>query len=96
MTAVSKTPAQLLSDQWAKRLTTARKAANISQTTLAEMVNRDQPWVSRYERGKGNWTIDTMILFAAALSTPVDQLFPFPSGIEAMERFRLGLVERAA
>lgn len=91
MSGVSKTPAQLLSDQWAKRLAAARKAAGISQVALAEMVNHDQPWVSRFERGKGNWTIGTMVLFAAALNVPVDQLFPFSPGIEAMERYRLGL-----
>mgnify|MGYP000867390414 CR=1 FL=1 len=85
------TPAQLLTRQWGKRLAAERKGAGLSQQQLATRVQRDQPWVSRYERGKGTWTIDVMILFAAALGKPVDHLFPFTPGIEAMEQFRLGL-----
>ncbi len=89
---VTQTPTQLLGKRWAKRLAAERKAAGYTQTQFAARINRDQPWVSRYEVGKGTWNIDVMVLFAAALSKPTAELFAFPDGIEAMEQFRLGLV----
>ena len=86
------TPAQLVGQRWGIKLAAERKAAGYTQAAFAERIQRDQPWVSRYERGRGNWTIDVMILFAAALGKPVAEVFEFPLGIELMEQFRLGMV----
>lgn len=85
------TPAALLGERWGKCLTARRKAKKYSQATLAARVGRDQPWVSRYERGHGNWTLESMLLFAAALDVSVEELFSFTPGIVAMEQFRLGI-----
>lgn len=88
---MNETPAQNLSAAWGKRLAAERKAAGYSQVAFAARIQRDQPWVSRFERGRGNWSIETMILFAAALGKPTGELFQFPYGIEAIEQFRLGM-----
>lgn len=85
------TPAAMLGKRWGKCLAARRKAKKYSQATLAARVQRDQPWVSRYERGHGNWTLEAMLLFAAALDIEVSELFSFTPGIEAMEQYRLGI-----
>lgn len=88
---MSETPAQILAKRWGKKLAAERRAVNLSQTAFAALIQRDQSWVSRYERGRGNWTLEVMVLFAAGLNTPPERIFEFPQGMEAMERFRLGI-----
>ena len=88
----STTPAQQLGTKWGAKLATLRKAAGYTQTQFGQRIHRDQPWVSRYERGRGVWTLEVMILLAAALNKPVAECFEFPMGIETIEQFRLGLV----
>lgn len=96
MALVTDTPAQRLGRAWGKRLAAERKNAGYSQAAFAAMIQRDQPWVSRHERGRSAWTIDSMLLFAAALNKSTGELFEWPYGIEAIERFRLSLDESAA
>lgn len=87
----TKTPARLLSEQWGRNLALARRRKEYSQAAFGARVQRDQPWVSRFERGKGNWTLEVMLMLAAALDRPVSELFDFPIAYVVMEQNRLGL-----
>lgn len=44
----------------------ARKAANLTQSELAQRLNRTQPYVAKLERGLGNISYDTICRYAAA------------------------------
>ena len=50
-----------------KEIAVARKAAGLSQVTLAARIGMDQPHVSRLERGAVRPTIQTLCRIATAL-----------------------------
>ena len=49
-----------------------RNQLNISQIQLAKLIGTQQPAVSRFERGEGNTTIETLHKIASALSMDLD------------------------
>lgn len=77
---------------WGERLRKRRSNLGYTQTTFAQKVGHTQTTISRYERGEAPWTPEAMLTFAVALDTPVSDLFPWPMGVEDMERFRIGQV----
>lgn len=85
----TQTPAQRVSENWGKRLRSARDKAGYTQITFGERTHLGQTTISRYERGVAPWTPEVMLRFAAVLDTEVDALFPWPVGITDVERFRL-------
>lgn len=56
---------------FAVELLTARRAARMSQTGLAELSGVPQSEISRFERGQGNPTLETMGKLLAALGRQV-------------------------
>lgn len=85
------TPARLVAKSWGRQLRTARRAKFATQEAFAAALQRDQSWISRYERGEATWTPEVMLLFAATLDRPVAELFAWPYGVELMEQYRLGI-----
>jgi len=85
---MTRTPSEKLAAEWGSKLRQARQSKGFTQVTFGELVGRDQTSISRYERGDAPWTPDVMLSFAVALDTTVPQLFPWPFGIEDMERYR--------
>lgn len=49
-----------------------RRAAGVTQKTLAETIGRDQGWVSRNLRAPGNWTLRTIAELAQALRGEIE------------------------
>ena len=56
---------------FAIELVTARRAAKMTQTRLAELSGVPQSEISRFERGQGNPTLETMGKLLAALGRQV-------------------------
>ena len=51
-----------------------RKRQNMTQSTLAQLVETTQAAISRYENGENALTLDTAVRIAAALHCKVDDL----------------------
>lgn len=68
----------------------------LTQQQLAKKLRRDQTWVSRYERGAAPWTPEVMLSFAVALDSTVPVLFPWPIGVDEIERYRVRGTKGAA
>lgn len=85
---MTKTPSEMLAAEWGHKLRLARQSRGFTQAEFGDLVGRDQTSVSRYERGDGPWTPEVMLTFAVALGARVSELFPWPFGIEDMERYR--------
>ena len=86
------TPSGRVAKMWGVSLRKRRGALGYTQTTFAEKVGHTQTTISRYERGTAPWTPEVMLTFAVALDSTVPDLFPWPMGVEDMERFRIGAV----
>ena len=56
---------------FAVELVTARRAAKVTQTKLAEVSGIPQSEISRFERGQGNPTLETMGKLFAALGRQI-------------------------
>lgn len=65
-------------DEWATRIRTARKAANLSQGQLARLLDMNPVQVSRWERGYAIPNDESRYRLARALGTSVADLFPYP------------------
>lgn len=57
----------------------ARKAAGLTQTELAVMLGKEQPVISRYERGHSAIDVATAPKIAAILKIPLLQVLYGPS-----------------
>lgn len=64
------------------RLKELRKASGLTQEQLGALSGLDQATVSKYERGGGNPTLETLELLARALSVEVGDLFPASASTE--------------
>lgn len=64
--------------QWGLNVRDRRQRQFLSQAALAESVQRDQSWVSRYERGVAGFGVEAMVLLAHALDEDPAVLFPWP------------------
>ena len=82
-------PSQRLARQWGDNVRRRRRAAFVTQGALAERLRRDQSWVSRVERGQATFTAEAMLALAAVFEATPAELFPWPTGIEALEASRL-------
>lgn len=85
---MNEAPSTRVASNWGTRLRQRRIEQALTQETFADLVGRDQTTISRYERGEGPWTPETMLTFAVALDTTVSALFPWPIGIEEAEKYR--------
>lgn len=63
----------------------ARKRAKLSQAELADKIGRQQPAVSKWERGQKTPPDEIKVLLAEVLDVPIVELFPWlaPRRIEA-------------
>ena len=85
----------MLAKEWGRHLRQARLAKYPTQEAFAAELNRDQSWISRYERGEATWTPEVMLTFAVALDVAPGTLFPWPYGIEQIEAYRIGKAQAA-
>lgn len=51
-----------------------------SQTKLAELLGRSQPYISRRMNAKEPWDLDDLVGIAAYFDVPVTDLFPHDAG----------------
>lgn len=93
---MSDQPSKRIAVLWGLNLRKRRSDDGHTQTGLAELVGLSQETVSRYERGVAPWTPEMMLTFAVALDTRVADLFPWPTGIEDAEKFRLLTAPKAS
>lgn len=56
------------------RLWRKRQSEGMQQVDLANAIGKDKAWVSRYLRGPGNWTLQTLGKFVEALQGELDIL----------------------
>lgn len=70
-----------------------RKARGITQEQLSATSRLDQGWISKLERGTGNWTADTLQVLAAALGCEWYELlgYSIPPGPSADAQVILSL-----
>jgi len=60
----------------AGRIKEIRKARGLNQTELADLINRTQRTVSRYEAAMITISVDVLYAIACALQQPIEYFFP--------------------
>ena len=75
-----------------KRIKDLRKAKNITQEKLAEMINMDITSLSKIETGRNYPQPETIERLAAALNTDISQLFSF-SRLEKSEDYLNAIIK---
>lgn len=73
---------QSLSSLLGSRLRSLRKGAHLDQATVAMRVGLSRASVSNIENGRQPVTLNTLLLFARALNTPLRDLIPDDSEIQ--------------
>ncbi len=68
--------------KWGTRVRTRRVAQALTQEQLATLCGYPQEAISRIEHGRYVMRARLQLALAVALHTPVDELFPWPLGIE--------------
>ena len=74
-----------------ERISVLRKAANLTQSELAEKVGLDSRHVSRLETGKYYPSLESLELIATALGAELREFFEFPT-VESDQELRQALV----
>lgn len=67
---------------WGARIKARREALAQTQRDLAAAAGTTQQYLSQLERGAVEPGLDLKRRLAAALSTPVDRLFPYPEDLQ--------------
>ena len=78
-------PADFLARSWGDAV--RRSRGDRPQRWLAEVTGFDQSTISRIEAGKARFPPDMLLELAVALDEQVDELFVFPTGLVAAERY---------
>lgn len=66
-----------LKNNFGKKLAYLRKKKNLSQISLAEMIDSNFNYISQIECGKANITMNMLILLSDALDVDAKELFDF-------------------
>ena len=64
----------MYADKFPARLREARERAGLSQTAFAQMIDHEQPQVSRWERGVGRMNVDLILTTCEILHISADWL----------------------
>ena len=77
-----------------ERISTLRKARNLTQSELAELVELDSRHISRLETGKYFPSLDSLEVMSRVLGVELREFFEFPSS-ETTAQMRESLTEIA-
>lgn len=76
------------------KIKTARKARELTQEDLADLIGRSVDAVSNIERAKGLPSLDTLEAIAARLEIPVAEFFDIPRGRSKLTTRRFAAMAR--